>query len=56
MLAGSNATPKASAADADRARQQLEDVKTAMSALQEHAVHLDRRSDELARVRAALRA
>jgi hypothetical protein len=56
VLAGSKATPEAPPADADRARQQLEDNKKAMSALQQKAVILETRSDELARLRADLQA
>jgi hypothetical protein len=55
-LGGSNAIPEAPPADAGRARQQLADNKKAMSALQQEAVILEARSDELARVRADLQA
>jgi hypothetical protein len=56
VLGGSEAIPEAPPPDADRARQQLEDNKTVMSALQQEAVILEARCDELARVRADLQA
>jgi hypothetical protein len=55
-LAGSPASPEAPAADADRTRQQLEESKTEMSALQQSAEQLERRRDVLKQVRAALKA